>query len=347
MPRGLKNDLQIWKLARDLDLPAREDPLGEIIEYCLKWTRDVLRMCPCDSLSELLENAATKLETIFREVHTDEDLLEVRNEFLRRGEKEFALVDHELGPGCFAITFRLLNPKLGERPYISVIDCRGDKIYRAYYSKWHELAHLITLTDQQRFKFCRTHSALNKKDPEEALMEVIAGQLGFLPDMVRRYAKGSISFEKINEVKQALCPEASAQASTIGIARGWPTACVLLEARLEYKSSDRAKLNQNRFDFVNPPTAELRVSHVSSSPAAEGFAQRLHKNMRVSARSAIYKVFHGDVLSVDGEREDLSWWETKKGGHLLASPFIVSARKRGDSVQALLVPVIRERQSSH
>jgi len=338
MPRGLKNDLRIWKLARDLGLPGKDDPLGEIVAYCEKWARDLLRICSCESLSEFLETAATKLETTFREVHSDDELREVRNAFLRRGEKEFALVDHELAPGVFAITFRLLNPKRGERPFISIIDCRGDKRHKAYYSKWHELAHLLTLTEQRRFKLCRTHSELNKKDPEEALMEVIAGHVGFLPEMVKRHAKGAISFEKIAAVKQKLCPEASMQSATIGIAKAWPTPCVLLEASLEYKKSDRDKLSQNRFAFAGTPERELRVSHVTASRSAGTFGKSLHANIRVPKKSSIHRVFAEDLAATEAEAENLSWWETKKGGHLRAAPFVVSARKRGGSVQALLVP---------
>jgi hypothetical protein len=340
MPRGLKNDFQIWKLARDLGLPAT-DPLGEIILYCTKWTRALLKEFPCESLSELLENAAARLDTVFREIHTDEELRQIRDHFLARGEKEFALVDHELGPGTFAITFRLLKPKRGEREFISIIDCRDDKRFRSYYSKWHELAHLITLTDQRRFKFCRTHSIVNKKDPEEALMEVIAGHVGFLPDLVKHHASGPISFQKIADVRKIICPDASYQASTIGLARSWPTPCVLLEATLEYKNSERDNLSQRTFSFAAAPKPELRITHITASQDAGDLAKNLHPHIRIPARSIIHKVFVEEVESADDRAEDLSWWETKKGGHLRSAPFTVSARKRGDSVQALLIPIAR------
>jgi hypothetical protein len=336
---SLKNDLRIWKLARDLDLPAKDDPLGEILAFCDKWARDLLKICPCDSLTDLLETAATTLNTTFREIHTDDELHQLRKEFLRRGENEFALVDHELGPDCFAITFSLLNPKRGERPYISIIDCRGDKRYKVYYSKWHELAHLITLTGQGRLKFCRTHPVLNKKDPEETLMEIIAGHVGFLPEMIKRHAKGPISFEKIASVRQKLCPEASTQSSTIGIANAWPTACTLVEARLEYKKAERKKLIQPGFEFVAPPQAELRIVHVNHNSKTHAVAKLLHPNMRVPMRSVIYRAFASEQLSPSSAHETLDWWETKKGGHLPPIALAVEARKQGDSIQALIIPL--------
>jgi hypothetical protein len=35
-----------------------------------------------------------------------------------------------------------------------------------------------------RLKFCRTHSEPDAKDPEETIMDLIAGTIGFLPTLV-------------------------------------------------------------------------------------------------------------------------------------------------------------------
>ena len=339
MTRGLKDDLQIRTLARDLGLDVKDDPVAAILAYCAKWLQALLREFKCNSLSELLEFAADRLGTVFREVRTDQELAEIKNYFLRRGEKEFALIDHELRAGVFAITFRLLTPRKGERRFISIIDCRGDKLFRSYYSKWHELAHLLTLTDQGRFKFCRTHSALVKKDPEEALMEKIAGHIGYLPDLVHRHARGAISFEKIDTIRATLCPESSVYASVIGMIRNWPNPCVLLEATLEYKKRERDKLNQPGLSFVPTPQPKLRITGITPSVGAEDFASQLHPNMRVPKRSIIYRVFDENFLPSECVQEDLNWWETTSHGYLRAKPYIVYARKQGDKVQALLIPL--------
>ncbi len=86
---------------------------------------------------------------------------------------------------------------------MSIIDCRGEKSWRNYFSKWHELAHLLTLTPQTRFKFCRTHCVAEQKDPEEAAMDVIAGAVGFLPDLIREHASGDISFDKVFQLRRS------------------------------------------------------------------------------------------------------------------------------------------------
>lgn len=58
-------------------------------------------------------------------------------------------------------------------------------------------------------------------------MESIAGEIGFLSEIVKLHAKGEISFEKIDELRDLICPGASIQASAIGFTKSWPSSCIL------------------------------------------------------------------------------------------------------------------------
>ena len=178
MARRLKSDPQVWRLAADLGLRPTADPVADIRAFCRKRLRALLRDFHCTTLRELLDTAAAHLDTLFVEIHTDEQLDEVKREYVAKGEVIFATLDTQLSPETFAITFRRRRALPGERAFISVIDCRGEKTWRAYFSKWHELAHLLTLTDQARLSFCRTHGDGDHRDPEEALMDVLAGEAG-------------------------------------------------------------------------------------------------------------------------------------------------------------------------
>ncbi len=160
----------------DLPDPGRE---GSRSGYRLQQPQ-IRKEYPCKTLEELLETVAANLSTKFIEIHTDEELKKIKKDFLGRGETSFARLD-DLNGNVFAITFRLLLPRPWDRRYLSLIDCRGPRAARAYFSKWHELAHLLTQTNQMRLVFTRTHAQLNIVDPEEALMEQIAGAVGFLP----------------------------------------------------------------------------------------------------------------------------------------------------------------------
>ena|SRR5256885_4789247 len=335
MTKTLNNSLQIWTLAKDLDLNPKEDPIAAIVQYCVQCLRAFLAEFPCKTLSELLKVAEAKLDTKFIDIHSDEDLHRVRDEFVRKGEEQFKLLEKYLGEQVYAITFLRLNPKKGDRRYVSVIDCRGEKGWRAYFSRWHELAHLLTLTSQMRLRFCRSHAESDLKDPEEKLMDVIAGEIGFLPEITKHHIDGSISFAKLDELREVLCPEASFQSCLYGFSRIWPEPCCLIETGLGYKKSEEARLTQNLFDFCDSPTEKFRVLHVHSNKKARASAIFVPKYMRVPETSVIYKIFQ-DGLS-DGEAvEDLCWWESSNGKCLDSRTVFVQARRSGDRVFALI-----------
>lgn len=233
MAAKLNNNLMIRTLASDLNLKPSNDPVGDIIAYCHKQVKRFLSDFPkCANPAELLGLVANKLRTEFREVNSDAELEQVRSEFLDKNEAGH----NEMDGNVLGITLKRLNPKPWDLSYVSVIDCRGENKRKAYYTKWHELVHLLILTDQSRLVFRRAHIAHQPKPPEEALVDVITGTLAFYPAMVRSHAQGEISFESIEELRAKLCPSASRQSALLGISKAWPKPCILLEARLAHKA---------------------------------------------------------------------------------------------------------------
>ena len=194
MPSGLKNSIPVWKLARDLGIGATDDPIAAVIKFCDKRVKGFLKIFPdCATLPDLLDCVAAKLGTVFEIVTSDEDLRQIQRKYVLKSEKIFATLDRELSEDVFAITYRRTHREHWEPEFVSVIDSRGSKASRAYFTKWHELAHLLTLTDQLRLSFRRTHVARNFNSPEEALMEVIAGHFGFYAPLVKPHVSGAIS----------------------------------------------------------------------------------------------------------------------------------------------------------
>ena len=218
-----------------------------------------------------------------------------------------------------------------------MIDCRNDKRFRTYFTKWHELAHLLTLTPQMRLVFRRSHSRENSDDPEEKLMDVIASSVGFLPDFLPGRAKGELSFEGISEIKKEFCPNASVQAATIGIVKAFPSPCILVEAEMALKKNEIAVGSQIGFGFRKSPTPALRAVHVTVNTSAREAGLQFFKNWRVPAKSVIADVYNGGGYAEADE--DLSWWSASGGKRLDALPVRVKAKKTGKSVQALVIPV--------
>ena len=336
MARKRPIPLQIFKLASDLGLQPSEDPIKAIVALCeTKLAGLLAEMDECDSLSTLLEQAASKAGTCFEIVKNDEDLQRVKARFVKDGERAFANLEAELSDEVFGVTFRLQNRKFAwQQPFVSIIDTRGDKIARSYFTKWHEIAHLLTLTSQRRLVFKRTHSPEDKQDPEERLMDIIAGRLGFFGPIFHRSIDAHISFEQIEKLRLELCPEASMQASLISFSLNWPTPCLLLRAELGFNKSEKASLNQSSFSFMDAPEPVLRAVTVTANEAARSSSLRLFKNMRVPDKSLVHKVFYENI-SLAQAVEDLADWTDEE--NIMVR---VQARFRDNGVEALIAPVL-------
>jgi hypothetical protein len=243
------------------------------------------------------------------------------------------------GFGDYAITIRRARREEWEPQFVSVIDFRGDKVFRNYFSKWHELAHLLTLTPQMRLVFRRTHCGSTARDPEEVLMDAIAGEVGFLQDFLPVGTSTDVSFARIRRIREECCPNASEEAATIGIVKALPIPCILLRAKLALRKQESADALQMGLGIGEPmATPALRAVYVTVNNAAREVGVRFYKNWRVPRQSVISRVFANGEYSESAE--DLSWWVTSGGSSLDPCPVLVRAKKRWDSVQALLVPQI-------
>jgi len=326
---------QIGKLASDLGLKRSTKPVSEIVRYVRRRIRTIAKKYDCRSLAALLNAASAEAGTVFREVHCDRDLDTIVEEFVPQGETIFANLRNELRSQDYAITLKRWHAAAWEPPFVSIIDCRGQKIYSVYFSKWHELAHLFTLTPQMRLVFRRTHSAA-VHDPEEALMDVIAGEIGFLPDLLRTDGQEEISFEFIERIRAEFCPQASYQASLIGIVKALPRPCILLEAGLRLKKNEESAVLQAGSQRCPCPAPALRAIHVTVNQAARDAGIQMHPCWRVPKNSAVNQAFEqGEYAEA---AENLDWWVTSNGSQLASCSVLVKAKPSGDGVTALLIP---------
>ncbi|MGE0127529.1 MAG: hypothetical protein AB7U82_05580 [Blastocatellales bacterium] len=331
--------VQLYKLAEDLGLKPKDDPVAAILDYCERRIGELMAdYAECHTLTQMLDWVANRVGTSFEEVKTDDDLREVQQRYLKEKELGFVQLEEDLSAEVFGQTIKLNNREPWEKQYVSVIDCRGDKAARSYFTKWHEIAHLLTLTSQMRLVFRRTHRAVSGLDPEERLMDEIAGRFGFYPSLFHHHINGEISFEHIEALRLKLCPEASLQASQINIVKYWPTPCIYLRAEMGYRKDEEAKLAQQSFYFLDPPEASLRAIHVAPNEKAREKNLFIHENMRVPERSVISRLFAGESLCDEAE-EDLNWWETSGGNRLMDCPIRVNVRRYLQSVEALISPI--------
>lgn len=322
MKERLNSNLTIKTLAHDLGLSAGPDPVSKIVKFCQGRVRRMLAEMDCtQDSSGVLSLVAAKLDTEFIDVSTLEEALLVQKQFVSAGETGLALLKREFESGVLGITVLRLKKKPYERKYISVINCCRRNSERAYFTKWHELVHLLTLTDQSRLSFRRTHVVCDKKDPEESLVDVVAGHLAFHPPLVKPYSRRALSFELMEEIRAAAFPEASRTAAMLGIPKAWPYPAVLIKATLASKRSGTER--------------QLRATDVSVNQAATDEGVFAIPNFRVPDCSVIHDVYAGRVINAEAV-EEMEEWVSSDGKKWSGGRFVVRATRFGDSVQAIL-----------
>jgi hypothetical protein len=326
-------------IARDLGIKSTDDPVSSILKFCDIRIRNFLKDFPgCSTLSDLLEAIASKLGTIFETASNDLELKRIKQKYLEKGERAFVQLEDYLSEDVFGITFRRCNREFWEPEFVSVIDCRGPKAARSYYTKWHEIAHLLVLTDQMRLSFQRTHCLTSEKDPEESVVDVIAGNFGFYASIIRGHIKGEITFEAIEQLRNQLCPEASQQSSLIGFVKAWPDPCLLVRGEMALRKYEQTKLYQQAFYFKGIPVPALRAVHVTANDRAREMGIGIYENMRIPESSVIHQVFIKSI-DYDEAEENLGWWETSDGTILPECNVKVKAKCSWDSVDALIIPI--------
>jgi hypothetical protein len=334
MPRKRTTPPQILKLADDLGLKRGSDAEADILSYCEKQILECIEgFDRCDSLEDLLTLVANKRGTRFEIINDESDLRRIKTEFLEKGELAFAKLETDLCDSTYGITYRLQNRQYWEQPFVSLIDCRDAKAARSYFTKWHEVAHLLTLTSQARLSFRRTHPATDAPpDHEERLMDAIAGRFGYYAPIFHRFVEGDISFIAIEILRSKLCPESSQQAATINFVKYWPKPCLHLFAELSLNKRETDSLEQGSFGFLDQPQKALRIVKVVPNDAAIARRPPLFKYMRVPEGSVIQRA-HRLQGYFEGVESLRSWTEKDDGDVLIKAKF------SGDSVEALVIPI--------
>lgn len=327
-------------LAKDLGLKVTQDPAAAISQICRKRVADIAKQTRAVNPQELLEFVAAALGTRFVEVHSTRDLVALQTQVATEEGPEFAAI-LDLADGDYGVTVRRHKQPAWEPPFLSVIDCRGWKAAAAYFTKWHELAHLLTLTSQRRLVFHRSQAIdpVLPKPAEERLMDRLAGELGFLDDLVRPHIRSveRVSFAAAEVLRQAICPASSKQSWLMGLVRAWPKPVLMLTAEIRLKASEQSA--QASLFGAQAPIPKLRVTKTLPNTAAKECGLTVFEYWRVPENSVIHSAMVGSGNSAMEAVECLSWWMTSDGTQRPVMSVRVEARRKGDEVEALITPI--------
>lgn len=335
---------EIIELAAELGVGSGA-PVEGILDYCRRridgWVADAGGVSNIDALETLVTQ---RLQMVFEEIRSDEDWDRLK-EVYARGKKEFVFAgirtkfdDADNMTYGALVQCKNSGPSDPDR-FVAVIDCRGSKSARRFFTRWHEIAHrLTTHADMPEPVYRSEH------DPLERMMDEIAGHVGFYePIFHPAYQQASeghrhLKFGTVETIIGSAFPTASFQSTLFACARRLTTPLIYLEAALDHNKQGKRRLQTPSLFGDDPPPGELRAVKVIPNNAAQQERFTIPTNMRVPAASVIHRLFDADPLTVGNGEEDLSQWESQ-GKSLEGRAVVVEARKVADRVIAILQPV--------
>lgn len=326
----LAHNPKLKQLARNLHIPDSGDCLRELRDHAVASVQQMLREWSVETIGELRRLVADKLSVKIELIAEDQDtelLAEkygpVMSGFRRLIKAEFIKGDTE--------GLLIDNPKPGKggRDYLVIVDARGSRRARAYFTAWHELAHLLLYPRKQAVfeGFRRTPTPEAKlKDPLESAVDHIAGLLAFWEPLFKpallNAAAGNLSLESIERACLEVAPDASLQAACLSVIRIWEEPVAFVTAAISPKSDGTA--------------FSLRVQSIVANDLAREIGCEVRKQMRIPAHSAISKAF-GDMLGKTyRQMENQADWEVSGHGSLDALDWQIEAVRRGPLVYGLL-----------
>ena len=322
-------------------------PVDRILDHCRRridaWVAEAGGVTDIEALESLV---TSRLQMVFEEIRSDEDFNRLTEVYARqKKDPVFATMRSKFNdadnPTFGALILRRNATADSPDRYVAVIDCRGNKLARRFFTRWHEIAHRLT-----------THADggdtepgyRSEHDPLERLMDEIAGHVGFYSPIfdpafqLASQGKRHLHFGTIQGIIDTAFPSASFQATLFACSRRLPTPVVYLEAMLAHKKEVKRRMaTPSLFGDALPP-GELRAVKVIPNGAAQEDGFYIPTNMRVPVESVIHSLFDAELLT-DGEgQECLSQWESQ-GKSLPKRAVVVEGRKVGDRVIAIVQPV--------
>ena len=267
---------EILDLAEQLGVGGAA-PVDGILDFCRRridrWVAEARGVTTIGQLEALVTQ---RLQMVFEEIRSDADFDRIKEQYARsKKDPVFATMrfrfDDAENPTFGALVKRNVGDDAPDR-FVAVIDCRGTKLARRFFTRWHEIAHRLTTHAD---KGATEPAYRSEHDPIERMMDEIAGYVGFYgpffePVFREAHAgKTLLTFATVKVVLDGGFPEASFQATLNACAKRLPTPVVYLEAALGHKAVVKREIEDDSprlFAFEEPPP-ELRAVRAVANEA--------------------------------------------------------------------------------
>jgi hypothetical protein len=221
---------ELVQLARALGVVS-DDPFRGTVAKCLAMVNSWVEQCGgigpsgISGAADLQALVANRLALAIEEIHAEQDFDRLAEFYAReRGEFVFAGLrarfDDE-DDQAFGALIRRRNASCDAKDkFVAVVDCRGEKHARRYFTRWHEIAHrLTTHCDQLEGQWEYSCETI------EVLMDAIASELGFYEPFLKpaienvRGSQNWCTFGMIERIIESVFPEASFQSTLFACMR--------------------------------------------------------------------------------------------------------------------------------
>ena len=350
------NDVR--QIAKGLDLPIHQHTFDGIFEAVREAVYDMIADSPYPKIRKLsqLERVICNARQIKIEfIDNDEDIRRIadersyvadeletklRNHFDKRGNAGFTCENNSHG-------------RIGRR-WLVVVDRRGSKKNGAEFTKWHEIAHVLTgffpASNDDIEHQADTETPEKEPDsPGEQLMERIAAELLYwenlwnpqFSDKLRQVDR--LTFDIIEDIRSRYQPTASFHSCAIHVVKQFHRPCYLVKADMAHNKTEKRKIvrNENQttlgpaFAPELPPKKLRLVDCVTPNHIEGPNPLEIWKHVRVPEDSVIAKVFRGEARHATEETNQAKW-ETSRKGSLSAVPLYVEAKAYGTNIFGLL-----------
>lgn len=336
---------EVVALAKDLGLVGGGSPVEAIIDYCLRridgWVGKAGGVSDIEQLEALVTE---RLQMVFEEVWTDADFDRLKAKYAKDNKDAvFASLRMRFDDSTFGVLIRRKNAAEDARDrYVAVIDCRGDKAARRFFTRWHEIGHRLTLVDELDEPVFRS-----EKDPTERMMDEIAGRVGFYEPLFGPFfedqmrGKRLLTFETVEAVRRLRFAAASFQATLSACNRRLATPVIYVEAASSHKAEDQREIDRGQGVMFEEcrPVAKLRAVEVVPNPAAQRAKFQIARNMRIPETSVIHRLFLDGDGREEGGGENLNTWEHSGRKRLADQEVWIEARRVKDRVIAIVQPL--------
>lgn len=345
----LDSSVQVIGLARSLGLRGDDGAVAQITRHCTSRIHELSRGERVASLADLERVVCEKLRLVIEEIESDDDIERLVTKYaVEEGDFAIASISTHFDAEIYGTTFlRLKRDPAEPDRFVAFVDCRGAKWHRRYFTRWHEIAHLLTQPPKAGQPVNRSPL---QTSPLERVMDVIAGTVGFYEPIFRAAVEGVVSeagtlgFAEVESLRQRHCPRASFQSTLIASVQFAPSPAIYLEAEMALKKAEqeKARPDQGLLFERDMPEEKLRVTRVRTNDAARSIRLRFDKHIEVPAASLVHKVFHGSadglVMPPSAAVENLSTWRHSDGSSLGTADCVFEAKRLPGLVYALVRP---------